>query len=73
MQTFMEKSETDDKYIRALRTELSKYKEEVERLRNAPAETVTRVVYKQAEELGDHQHNSLLNFSNNDVDELSKV
>ncbi len=69
----MEKSETDDKYIKALRGELSKAKEELERLRNAPAETVTRVVYKQPEELGDYQQNSLLNFSHGDVDELTKV
>ena len=48
-------------------------KEELERLRNAPAETVTRVVYKQPEELGDYQQNSLLNFSHGDVDELTKV
>lgn len=72
--TFIEKSETDDKYIRALRAELTKVKEEVERLRNAPPETVTRVIYRQPQELGESQrHNSMMNFSQDDGDELGKV
>lgn len=72
--TFIEKSENDDKYIRALRSELTKLKEEVERLRNAPPETVTRVIYKAPEELRESQrHNSMMNFSQDDGDELTKV
>ena len=72
--TFIEKSETDDKYIRALRAELTRAHQEIEKLRNTPAETVTRVIYKTPEELGDNQrHNSLLNFSQDDGDEVAKV
>lgn len=73
--TFIEKSETDDKYIKALRLELQKVYQEMEKLKKMPAETVTRVIYKAPEELGgdQHRHNSLLNFSHDDGDELAKV
>lgn len=72
--TFFEKSETDDKYIRALRAELTRAKEEIERLKNAPPETVTRVVYRSPEELGESKRQaSMLNFSQDDGDELTKV
>lgn len=73
--TFIEKSETDDKYIRALRAELNKAQLELEKLRNMPPETVTRVIYKAPEELGGdkNRHNSLLNFSQDDGDEVAKV
>lgn len=48
-------------------------KEEIERLKQAPAETITRVVYKPPEELGKDHLNSLLNFSGAEGDELTKV
>lgn len=73
--TLIEKSETDDKYIKALRQELHRAQLELEKLKNMPAETVTRVIYKAPEELGgdQHRHNSLLNFSQDEGDEVAKV
>jgi hypothetical protein len=59
-QVHNEKSENDNRYINALKTELTKTKTEISRLRNKNPETLTRVIYRAKEQI---EPSSLLNFS----------